>query len=371
MTTNNHPANGPVSLDRLHQIREILSKAAEQSDGGNLGYAMADAVKVIDGAIAEFGAEPVGYFYADKPGDWYQISDADRVPEHRRIPLYSNPQSGPVVKLPNEFVSSEGIVVQIEKLMAVLAVHGIHYERRGNACRAAMLQAFGNSEQLKPLSHGVKLPLDYLQGHKDGLEWAAQLAEANHPQTGDWLYDDPIDLARAIRKGPDMPELKSVSADEDDNFYSWFGRFWSENYQQNNYTTSAKQMLGTMAEFAYRAGRESAALAGNSPVTPDGLALVPKRLTAENGAKGVLSGEFSETKFINCPECFGDDECETCDGSGRIEITVPVTWTTIKAIWAKGVEHFAAAPRQEVKSALEHGMQRYAGAMQKLSEGDD
>ncbi|EPC2361894.1 hypothetical protein ACRX6C_000972 [Citrobacter freundii] len=59
MTTNNHPANGPVSLDRLHQISEILSKAAVQSDGGNLGYAMADAVKVIDVAIAAFGAEPV------------------------------------------------------------------------------------------------------------------------------------------------------------------------------------------------------------------------------------------------------------------------------------------------------------------------
>ncbi|EKI3230564.1 hypothetical protein PEH47_003371 [Salmonella enterica] len=144
MTTINHPANGPVSLDRLHQISEILSKAAAQSDGGNLGYAMADAVKVIDEAIAAFGAEPVGYFYADKPGDWYQISDGDRVPSHRRIPLYSNPQSSTVVKLPNEFLSSEGIVVQIEKLMAVLAVHGIHYERRGNACRAAMLQA-GNS----------------------------------------------------------------------------------------------------------------------------------------------------------------------------------------------------------------------------------
>lgn len=48
------------------------------------------------------------------------------------------------------------------------------------------------------------LPLDYLQGHKDGLEWAAQLAEANHPETGDWLYDDPIELAKAIRKGPNM-----------------------------------------------------------------------------------------------------------------------------------------------------------------------
>ncbi|MEC5124838.1 DUF551 domain-containing protein, partial [Klebsiella pneumoniae] len=30
-------------------------------------------------------------------------------------------------------------------------------------------------------SESVELPLDYLQGHKDGLGWAAQLAEANHP----------------------------------------------------------------------------------------------------------------------------------------------------------------------------------------------
>ncbi|MGE2630585.1 DUF551 domain-containing protein [Escherichia coli] len=91
-----------------------------------------------------------------------------------------------------------------------------------NAYRAAMLQA-------EPVSNSDELPLDYLQGHKDGLEWAAQLAEANHPQTGDWLYDDPIDLARAIRKGPDMPTVQ----------------------------------------------------AGNSPVTPDGWVIVPKELTPE------------------------------------------------------------------------------------------
>ena len=82
------------------------------------------------------------------------------------------------------------------------------------------------------------------------------------------------------------------------------------------------------------------------PVVPDGYVMAPMRLTAENGAKGALSGEFSETRFVNCPECFGDDECETCDGSGKIEITVPVTWTTIKEIWAKGVEHFSATPRE-------------------------
>ncbi|WP_395165828.1 DUF551 domain-containing protein [Klebsiella pneumoniae] len=58
------------------------------------------------------------------------------------------------------------------------------------------------------------LPLDYLQGHKDGLEWASQLAEASHPETGDWLYDDPIELAKAIRKGPDMPPVQPVADSE-------------------------------------------------------------------------------------------------------------------------------------------------------------
>ncbi|WP_410779849.1 DUF551 domain-containing protein [Klebsiella quasipneumoniae] len=65
-------------------------------------------------------------------------------------------------------------------------------------------------------SESVELPLDYLQGHKDGLEWAAQLAEANHPETGDWLYDDPIELAKAIRKGPDMPPVQPAPVVPDD-----------------------------------------------------------------------------------------------------------------------------------------------------------
>ncbi|HCW3133813.1 hypothetical protein [Citrobacter freundii] len=220
--TTNHPARGPASLDRLHQIREILSKAAAQSDGGNLGYAMADAVKVIDGAIAAFGAEPVLYAAEEtlayaRMGELH-LKCLSQPMGSAVIPLYRNAQSAPA-SVPAAMEMDDDFDSAFEHGKAV----------GWNACRAAMLQS------------------------------------------------------------------------------------------------------------------------GNSPVTPDGWALVPKRLTAENGAKSVLSGEFSETKFINCPECFGDDDCETCDGSGRIEITVPVTWTTIKAIWAKGVEHFAAAPQQEVK----------------------
>ncbi len=65
-------------------------------------------------------------------------------------------------------------------------------------------------------SDPVEMPLDYLQGHKDSLEWAAQLAEANHPETGDWLYDEPIELAKAIRKGPDMPPAQPAADSEPD-----------------------------------------------------------------------------------------------------------------------------------------------------------
>lgn len=102
MTTNNHPANGPVSLDRLHQISEILSKAAAQSDGGNLGYAMADAVKVIDGVLA---SEPVADVVARSSPNEERICDI----RWRRFdvapgPLYSAPPA-PVV--PENCVTAE------------------------------------------------------------------------------------------------------------------------------------------------------------------------------------------------------------------------------------------------------------------------
>ncbi|EDH9485159.1 DUF551 domain-containing protein [Salmonella enterica subsp. enterica serovar Newport] len=115
------------------------------------------------------------------------------------IPLYTD---SPVPVVPEEmnfstacnFVQINGMAKDDRVTLAM---------RAWNACRAAMLQG------VEPVSNRDELPLDYLQGHKDGLEWAAQLAEANHPQTGDWLYDDPIELARAIRKGPDMPTVQA------------------------------------------------------------------------------------------------------------------------------------------------------------------
>lgn len=173
------------------------------------------------------------------------------------------------------------------------------------------------------------LPLDYLQGHKDGLEWVAQLAEANHPETGDWLYDDPIELAKAIRKGTDMPPVQPVADREPDRnpvlAYAdsyrdmakqgvesvpiWsvitdlerniaplyrhaqpvpvvpydfdFDRFndvvWLECVASNPHMHSPTTSI--IARVALELNKRI--LAGNSPVIPDGYVMVPKDLLSE------------------------------------------------------------------------------------------
>ncbi|EPB9581072.1 DUF551 domain-containing protein [Escherichia coli] len=133
-------------------------------------------------ALASLEAEPVGTFRKGPCG--YSPSFHEDA-----MPLYAAPPAP--VSVPAAMEIDDDFDSAFEHGKAV----------GWNAYRAAMLQA-------EPVSNSDELPLDYLQGHKDGLEWAAQLAEANHPQTGDWLYDDQIDLARAIRKGPDMPTVQ-------------------------------------------------------------------------------------------------------------------------------------------------------------------
>lgn len=125
------------------------------------------------------------------------------------------------------------------------------------------------------------------------------------------------------------------------------------------YKESVRQMEWEDWLCSWNACRDAMLDAAPAPVVPEpvsqsyklpaGWVVVPKVLSAENGGKASLAGEFSETKTISCPECFGDEDCESCDGSGQIEIKVPVSWTTIKAIWARGVEIFALAPQQEAK----------------------
>lgn len=68
---------------------------------------------------------------------------------------------------------------------------------------------------------------------------------------------------------------------------------------------------------------------------------MPKRLTAENGAKALLVGEFAEILQLSCETCDSDvnQDCPECGGCGALVIEIPISWTTIKAIYAKAVKH--------------------------------
>ena len=195
-------------------------------------------------ALASLEAEPVGTFRKGPCG--YSPSFHEDA-----MPLYAAPPAP--VSVPAAMEIDDDFDSAFEHGKAV----------GWNAYRAAMLQA-------EPVSNSDELPLDYLQGHKDGLEWAAQLAEANHPQTGDWLYDDPIDLARAIRKGPDMPTA-----------------------QAGNHTEQHLDMVD-------HSGDANKMVAGNSPVIPDGWKLVPIDPTKDM----LRAGQSVVGFWLNTVHCY-------------------------------------------------------------------
>ncbi|WFW79184.1 DUF551 domain-containing protein [Citrobacter braakii] len=176
MTTNNHPAHGPVSLDRLHQISEILSKAAAQSDGGNLGYAMADAVKVIDGAIAARNVETI---YQVMYGEcWRDITEEqyhDHAIHESPIRIAYTAPPAPVVppKIEPDYEVIKAILPTANPDFYACCVAADMW----NACRAAMLQA-GNS----PVTPDTWIPVS--ERMPEGSEEVLCTKEFDGP--GDW-----------------------------------------------------------------------------------------------------------------------------------------------------------------------------------------
>ncbi|HDT1606414.1 TPA: hypothetical protein QHT56_000847 [Enterobacter hormaechei subsp. steigerwaltii] len=173
------------------------------------------------------------------------------------------------------------------------------------------------------------------------------------------LEAKPSTLFRVAYPSPRI--MNPVSVDADDNFYSWFGREWYEHYQHNQYTTAAKQMLGVMAESAWKAGRRAAMLQGAERVTTayklrdaveticsSGIAIDADKIFAERDALNAPDCwcrtcrpiTHTDMRFVVCPDCgnkrcpHANDHRNACTGSNE-----------------PGQEGSAypAAPRQEVK----------------------
>ncbi|HHT5151889.1 TPA: hypothetical protein ACTY15_003823 [Citrobacter werkmanii] len=274
--TTNHPAHGPVSLDRLHQISEILSKASAQSDGGNLGYAMADAVKVIDEVLEARNAEPV--VLDEDPRDAFERSF--KMPKH---------------------VTRCGTGYAVTEYSAWLAHDFIRMWEGWKACRAAMLQSFGNSEQLDEVG-----------------SWDNHM---NTPTDKPAINTD--ELLKHIEGMEVSVDVSTCDADAGHRYFGTVTEISELDTARNGYI-----LLVQDAKPNFKP-------AGNSPATPDGWQLVPKEPTEAMNKAGWAA--MNEHDSIN---------------------------PTYRAM-------LAAAPQQDVRLALEIGMSRYAGAMQKLVDSGD
>ena len=235
--------------------KQAVQAVADLKAGYTLGHAdVAILNELARIALASLEAEPVAWLLSGggaKNNVSFDSGNAYADPLREVTPLYTAPPAP--VSVPAAMEMDDDFDSAFEHGKAV----------GWNAYRAAMLQA-------EPVSNSDELPLDYLQGHKDGLEWAAQLAEANHPQTGDWLYDDPIDLARAISKGPDMPTA-----------------------QAGNHTEQHLDMVD-------HSGDANKMVAGNSPVIPDGWKLVPIDPTKDM----LRAGQSVVGFWLNTVHCY-------------------------------------------------------------------
>ncbi|MBT1950799.1 DUF551 domain-containing protein, partial [Enterobacter kobei] len=78
--------------------------------------------------------------------------------------------------------------------------------------------------------------------------------------------------------------------------------------------TLTKQMLGTIAEFTFRAGRESATQAGNSPVIPDGWVACSERMPEQFKAILVFNeyGEVWSGAYDRYWNFYCDNELVEC-----------------------------------------------------------
>jgi hypothetical protein len=92
--------------------------------------------------------------------------------------------------------TTAGVISQIDNMVCKLV---LHKELEQEPYPVEEIQ-----EEILRLSEIISTNAFYQAGHADALEWAAEMAVLDDPRTSDWVYDDPHELAKALRKGPDF-----------------------------------------------------------------------------------------------------------------------------------------------------------------------
>lgn len=180
-----NPVNVLVLLDALaakdKQIAEHVARIAEleeiATDYGMKFQRAQDALKhaaLMHRDEARPEQQPVGEFYHEKQWGWYQISEGDKVPDNRRVPLYSAPMAPVAMKAHHV----RELVNQLKEV--AITYHGTQQlrERIANVVRSALAPAasvvpdglLSSMEEVLRISdrdheawHRSKAPLDILK----------------------------------------------------------------------------------------------------------------------------------------------------------------------------------------------------------------
>ncbi len=275
------------------RLEKIKSWRETYGAGSNVMLPAEEAEELARMALAAMDSEPVAlqpelakvvYHFRD----WNEGFPVERFKADYVISwmLANYPPAQPAPVVPENCVTAEHRRV-IEMLLNVcgaafeLADDSCQQDIDGEDCHVVPDDAFQNlSDALDEIEN--TLPTEDIDRPDVFLAWSAM----------------PRAALKSLLQAQPVPVV-----DADDNFYSWFGREWAENYQHNQYTTAAKQMLGVMAESAWKAGRRAAMLQenpvctcpsgdgslrwpcpvhpGSSPVIPDGYVMVPVEPTKE------------------------------------------------------------------------------------------
>lgn len=262
---------------------KIQSWSETYGPGSNVVLPAEEAAELARMALAAMDSEPVGEFYEDGPLNWYQISDGDRVPAHRRIPLYRHAQPAP-----------ERDQVRRE--------------------HAEWSQAtFGNVGPVGPLKHLSKEALEAAAEPDDLSEWADMQFLLWDAQRRAGITDEQITQAMieklAVNKQREWPEPKDgeprlhikaqpaavVPEEMPSNLRGLIeahtDRLFDDDDAQEIWNACRAAML--QSEPVTTANK-----LGNSPVIPDGYVMVPKVPTAEMQSAGASAIRI-ETTALN------------------------------------------------------------------------
>ncbi|HEO9965034.1 TPA: DUF551 domain-containing protein [Klebsiella aerogenes] len=137
MTSNQLAENSVIQLLNSVKLARDNAERADNRVDHSFYYALTIALEELQ-ERRKADSEPVGEFYEDGPLNWYQISDGDRVPAHRRIPLYRHAQPAPVALKDHQM---RELVNQLRD--TAIQYHGTQQlrEQIARVIRAAMLQA--------------------------------------------------------------------------------------------------------------------------------------------------------------------------------------------------------------------------------------